>query len=105
MEAILAGRDDFAAALADLGFANREYCHALQAGSTSESLDKFSGNARIVKSAICAGNFRSPFPLHSCFNLKFATTLALRDFLEERGIWRWGENLAIFAQKSLCMNS
>lgn len=55
MEAILAGREDYAAALADLGFVDQGFQTALRAGSSEHQVDEFSGNARIVKAAVCAG--------------------------------------------------
>ncbi len=75
MEAIKAGRADFAAALADLGFLPPEYVHSLRSGgrggrdakegsSDSEAFtaagaaDEYSSNARIVKAALCAGRLQ-----------------------------------------------
>ena len=55
MEAILAGREDYAAALTDLGFSDHGFSEALRSGSSKHPLDEFSGNARIVKAAMCAG--------------------------------------------------
>ena len=55
MEAILAGRDDYAAALRDLGFSDDGFREALRASSSTHTLDEYSNNARIVKAAICAG--------------------------------------------------
>lgn len=55
MEAILAGREDYAAALTDLGFSDKGFSEALRAGSNRHQLDEYSGNARIVKAAMCAG--------------------------------------------------
>ena len=59
MDATLAGRADYAAVLAELGFVPCEYLQALSEQSeeaiSQHSLDEFSGNARIVKAALCAG--------------------------------------------------
>ena len=55
MEAILAGRGDYAIALADLGFTRRSYQHSLHNGRANDRLDEYSGNARMVKAAMCAG--------------------------------------------------
>ncbi len=56
MGAILAGRDDYAAALADLGFCDEGFSKALRAGSSGHRLDEFSDNARIIKAAMCEGD-------------------------------------------------
>ena len=55
MEAILAGREDYAAALTELGFSDPGFRDALRNGRSKHQLDEFSGNARIVKAAMCAG--------------------------------------------------
>ena len=61
MEAILAGRQDLAFKLADLGFISHAYAASINqqqspppACNTSHP-DAFSGNARFIKAAICAG--------------------------------------------------
>ncbi len=58
MEGILAGRSDYAAALVDLGFVSHSYCRGINDGQvdpTPLGPDEHSGNARIVKAALCAG--------------------------------------------------
>lgn len=55
MEAVLAGREDYAASLADLGFASQSFVDGLKTDSPRQRLDEYSSNARIVKAAICAG--------------------------------------------------
>lgn len=62
MEAILAGRQDLAFKLADLGFVARAYAAGINyekrtAGPADHmsNPDAFSGNARFIKAAICAG--------------------------------------------------
>lgn len=60
LEAILAGRADFAAALSVMGFVDQDYLGNLGQGTTEHKVDEFSGNARFVKAAICAGWSRLP---------------------------------------------
>ncbi|KAK9848234.1 hypothetical protein WJX84_008694, partial [Apatococcus fuscideae] len=64
MEAILAGRQDFAKKLADLGFITHSYAASINSDHSQQqsmpahdtsSPDKFSHNARFIKAAICAG--------------------------------------------------
>jgi hypothetical protein len=59
MEATLQGRAEYAGILADLGFLSREYAQSFNnaeaAGKLDPAFDEFSGNARIIKAAICAG--------------------------------------------------
>lgn len=59
MEGILSGRHDFAKALVELGFVSQTYLHTLNElpqNAAQTAVDEFSGNARIVKAAICAGS-------------------------------------------------
>jgi hypothetical protein len=59
MEATAASRADFAAQLADLGFLPAAYARACRDGgpmpAEAAAYDDHSGNARIVKAALCAG--------------------------------------------------
>lgn len=59
MEATAASRADFAAQLADLGFLPAAYARACRDGgpmpAEAAAYDDHSGNARIVKVALCAG--------------------------------------------------
>ena len=55
MAAILAGREDFASTLVELGFADKSFKDALRTGSYGSSYDEYSENARIIKAALCAG--------------------------------------------------
>lgn len=57
MAAILAGRQDYAATLVELGFADKIFLEALGAGDEGTQYDGYSQNARIVKAALCAGIF------------------------------------------------
>ncbi|KAK9867126.1 hypothetical protein WJX84_000721, partial [Apatococcus fuscideae] len=66
MEATLAGRQDLAFKLAELGFVTQDYAAGInqpQAGAAralppaTSGPDAFSGNARFIKAAICAGFF------------------------------------------------
>lgn len=67
MEATLQGRADFAGTLADLGFLPRTYVNDACSTSGCDSdadghagLDEYSGNARVIKAAICAGASVAP---------------------------------------------
>ena len=75
MEAILAGRQDLAFKLADLGFVTRPYAAGINydQGATrpvpahgTSNPDAFSGNARFIKAAICAGTLSAPDPADPC---------------------------------------
>ena len=58
LEATLNNRADFAGILADLGFVSPAYaahCNAANALEASHGQDAMSGNARVIKAAICAG--------------------------------------------------
>jgi len=59
MEATAASRADLAAQLADLGFLPAAYARACRDGgpmpAEAAAYDDHSGNARIVKAALCAG--------------------------------------------------
>lgn len=64
MEATAATRADFAAQLADLGFLPPSYARACAEGARAlppdaAAFDDASGNARIVKAALCAGFYPS----------------------------------------------
>ncbi|KAK9846310.1 hypothetical protein WJX81_001334 [Elliptochloris bilobata] len=64
MEAMAATRADFAAQLADLGFLPCSYARACAEGAhplppEAAAFDDASGNARIVKAALCAGFYPS----------------------------------------------
>ena len=58
MEATLNGRAEYARILADLGFVNPDYaarCNSPGTRPDSNCQDAMSGNARVIKAAICAG--------------------------------------------------
>lgn len=56
MDGIQAGRKDFAASLAGLQFIPASYVEELDSAPARHTdLNEFSGNARVVKAAICAG--------------------------------------------------
>ena len=64
MEATAAARADFAGQLADLGFLSPAYARACADGTyplppEAAAFDDMSGNARIVKAALCAGFYPS----------------------------------------------
>lgn len=64
MEATVATRADFAGQLADLGFLSPAYARACADGThplppEAAAFDDMSGNARIVKAALCAGFYPS----------------------------------------------
>ena len=64
MEATAATRADFAAQLADLGFLPPSYARACAEGARAlppdaAAFDDASGNARVVKAALCAGFYPS----------------------------------------------
>ena len=56
MDATLNGRAEYARILADLGFVSAEYAARCNSPSIAEDdQDAMSGNARVIKAAICAG--------------------------------------------------
>lgn len=58
MEATLNGRAEYARVLADLGFVSPDYaisCNTLDVPEDIYGQDAMSGNARVIKAAICAG--------------------------------------------------
>ena len=58
MEATLNGRAEYARILADLGFVSPDYathCNSLGISEGPDGQDAMSGNARVIKAAICAG--------------------------------------------------
>lgn len=58
MEATLHGRAEYAGILADLGFVSPGYaaqCNASDLQEDTSGQDSMSGNARVIKAAICAG--------------------------------------------------
>lgn len=58
MEATLQGRAEYAAILADLGFLPPSHAAAYANGNADAQnahYDEYSGNARVIKAAICAG--------------------------------------------------
>ena len=58
LEATRNNRADFASILADLGFVSPAYaarCNSANAMEDSSGQDAMSGNARVIKAAICAG--------------------------------------------------
>ena len=58
MEATLNGRAEYATILADLGFVSPDYaacCNTSDALGDACGQDDMSGNARVIKAAICAG--------------------------------------------------
>lgn len=60
LEATLNNRADFASILADLGFVSPAYaahCNSANASEDSYGQDAMSGNARVIKAAICAGEY------------------------------------------------
>ena len=60
LEATLNNRADFAGILADLGFVSPAYaahCNSANAMEDSYGQDVMSGNARVIKAAICAGEY------------------------------------------------
>ena len=60
LEATLNNRADFAGILADLGFVSPAYavhCNSANAVEDSYGQDAMSGNARVIKAAICAGEY------------------------------------------------
>ena len=74
MDAILDGRAEYAAILADLGFVPGEYVQHTRQGGLSAGLgggagpkhftgagglDEYAGNARVIKAALCAGFYPS----------------------------------------------
>lgn len=74
MEVTLQGRAEYAGILAEFGFLPQQYAMTCNdSGSSSNELkgihDEYSGNARIIKAAICAGE-KLISPLLHCFHLK-----------------------------------
>ncbi len=69
MEAALQGRTEYAGILADLGFLPAGYAGACSNGAQCPSeeeyahYDEYSGNARVIKAAICAGESFSAMQL------------------------------------------
>ena len=60
LEAALNNRADFAGILADLGFVSSAYaahCNSANPMDDSYGQDAMSGNARVIKAAICAGEY------------------------------------------------
>ena len=58
MEATLNGRAEYARILADLGFISPDYamsCNSIDIPEDTHGQDAMSGNARVIKAAICAG--------------------------------------------------
>ena len=64
MEATLSGRAEYACILADLGFVDSDYAARCNMSGIQEDPDgqnAMSGNARVIKAAICAGKAASRY--------------------------------------------